>query len=112
MALADEGSGSSLRPLRAISASALALWLTTSFFVGAPAWNENSRFALTRAIVEDGSVAIDRFHETTGDKAYRDGHYYCDKAPGTSWLAVPAYALVYAVRRPTGGELPDVRVRP
>lgn len=91
---------------------AVALFTTYAFFVGAPAWNQNSRLALTRAIVEDGSVQIDRFHETTGDKAQRNGHWYSDKAPGTSWLATPAYAAFWAVRRVTGGELPEVRVRP
>jgi hypothetical protein len=105
-----------LAPLTAdapvVRAGALALLCTYAFFVGAPAWNQNSRFALTRALVEDRSARIDRFHETTGDKAFAGEHWYTDKAPGTSWLAAPAYAAFYAVRRVTGGELPMVRVRP
>jgi hypothetical protein len=69
-----------------------------AYFYQAGGWNQNSRFDLTRAIVERGTVAIDAFHENTGDKAERDGHWYSDKAPGLSWLAVPAYAAVHLVR--------------
>jgi len=57
-------------------------------------WNENSRIDLTMAIVEEGRVTIDSFYENTGDRAYYEGHYYSDKAPGMSFLAVPSY-LVY-----------------
>src|SRR5262245_62035968 len=69
-----------------------------AYFYQGGGWSTNSRFDLTRAIVERGTVAIDAFHENTGDKSERDGHYYCDKAPGLSWLAVPPYALAHAVR--------------
>jgi hypothetical protein len=69
-----------------------------AYFYQAGGWNQNSRFDLTRAIVEQGTVAIDAFHENTGDKARRGAHWYSDKAPGLSWLAVPAYAVVHAGR--------------
>lgn len=91
---------------------AVALTLTYGYFVGEPAWNQNSRLALTRALVEQRTTIIDRYHVTTGDKSYRDGHFYCDKAPGASWLATVPYGLFHGLRRVTGGELPDVRVRP
>jgi len=71
---------------------------TYAYFYQAGGWNQNSRFDLTRAVVEQGTLAIDAFQENTGDKAWRDGHWYTDKAPGLSLLAVPAYALVHAVR--------------
>jgi len=71
---------------------------TYAYFYQAGGWNQNSRFDLTRAIVEQGTLSIDAFQENTGDKALRDGHWYTDKAPGLSLLAVPAYALVHAVR--------------
>lgn len=90
----------------------LALMLTYAFFIDAPAWNQNSRFALTRALVETRSVHIDPYHVTTGDKSKRDEHFYCDKAPGVSLLAAIPYAGLYALRRIGGGELPDVRVVP
>ena len=71
---------------------------TYAYFYQAGGWNQNSRFDLTRAVVEQGTLSIDAFQENTGDKALRDGHWYTDKAPGLSLLAVPAYALVHAVR--------------
>jgi hypothetical protein len=90
----------------------LALLCTFGFFVGPPAWNQNSRLALTRALVEHRDVVIDDWHVTTGDKSYRDGHFYSDKAPGVSLLATLPYAGYYAVRRASGAELPAVRVVP
>jgi hypothetical protein len=66
-----------------------------AYFYQAGGWNQNSRFDLTRAIVEQGTIAIDAFQENTGDKAQRGEHWFTDKAPGLSWLAVPAYAAVH-----------------
>jgi hypothetical protein len=71
---------------------------TYAYFYQAGGWNQNSRFDLTRAVVEQHTLSIDAFQENTGDKAQRDGHWYTDKAPGLSLLAVPAHAVVHAVR--------------
>jgi len=60
-------------------------------------WNQNSRLNLTLAMVDDRSFQIDRFVANTGDYAKYNGHYYSDKAPGTSFLAVPVYAAVRPV---------------
>jgi hypothetical protein len=121
-------------------------------------WNQNARFALVRAIVEEGSFFIDshivylpdregdvRFRRAevrdgefeyagrtyalgwigaggaltpiagaaspdatlldagiasvSGDVAYHDGHFHPNKAPGPSFMAVPAYFLLYYVER-------------
>jgi hypothetical protein len=86
-----------------------------AYFYQAGGWNQNSRFDMVRAGVEQRSSSIDDYHRNTGDKACRgpDGrcvkagpgdHYYCDKAPGASWLAMPMYALVYGV---AGSEEPS-----
>jgi hypothetical protein len=56
--------------------------------------NELSRVLLTRAIVEDGTMRLDAQVARSGefsDLAKFDGHYYSDKAIGTSLLAVPFY---------------------
>jgi hypothetical protein len=45
------------------------------------------------AVVERGTWAIDEYFQNTGDYAYFEGHYYSDKAPGTSFLAIPLYAV-------------------
>lgn len=109
-------SSSLLAPLhehrRRVLPLGVALLLTYGYFVGEPAWNQNSRLALTRALVEHRTTIIDHDHFTTGDKSRRNGHFYCDKAPGASWAALPAYAVFYAIRRATRGELPRAQVRP
>lgn len=101
-----------LREYPRIAAIGLALLCSFAYFVGPPAWNQNSRLALTRALVEHGDVAIDDWHATTGDKSWRDGHFYSDKAPGVSLLATVPYAGFVVFKRLTGGELPGFRVVP
>ncbi|MDD5688054.1 MAG: hypothetical protein PHE88_09520 [Elusimicrobia bacterium] len=56
--------------------------------------NERSRLALTYSIVDTHTFNIDKYEKLTIDKAYKDGHYYTDKAPGISLLAVPVYAVL------------------
>lgn len=58
-------------------------------------WNQNSRFDLTRALVERHTVAIDAFAANTGDYAIVQGRTVSDKAPGLSLMAVPPYALYH-----------------
>jgi hypothetical protein len=105
-----------LEPLRRhralLLAPLLGVLLSYAYFVAAPAWNQNSRLALTRALVERHTTIIDDHHETTGDKSFRDGHFYSDKAPGTSLLATIPYAALHAFRVLTRGELPGVGVHP
>ncbi len=69
----------------------LFFFVTYALFVHWIGWNEYSRFDLTRAIVDEGKLEIDTFHNNTGDSAYYKGHYYSDKAPGMSFLAAPVY---------------------
>lgn len=69
-----------------------------AYFYQGGGWNENSRMDLVRAIVDDHTVSIDRYHANTGDKALFGEHYYSDKAPGLSFLAAPIYLLVRAIR--------------
>jgi hypothetical protein len=65
--------------------------------------NELSRLRLTRALVEHRSFRIDPYlnnpsPQTVSDVAWYGGHFYSDKAAGMSLLAVPAVALVRAIR--------------
>lgn len=60
-------------------------------------WGANSRLNLALAIVEQGTFVIDDYYQNTGDYAYFEGHYYLDKAPGPSFLAVPVYGAVYPI---------------
>src|SRR5262245_9572583 len=100
------------RPEAALFATVFAAY---AYFYQAGGWNQNSRFALTRALAEHGTAVVDRYRGASWDlscmnadggacvtpsKGLREGeHFYCDKAPGTSVLAVP----VVAVARLLGG---------
>jgi hypothetical protein len=53
----------------------------------------NSRVDLVFAAVDLGVLNIDAYHENTGDKACFEGHYYTDKSPGPSLVAIPFYVL-------------------
>jgi hypothetical protein len=70
-------------------------------------WNQNSRFDLVIAIVQDHSLMIDKYMANTGDYAFIDGHYYSDKAPGTALLAAPVYALFRTIFHSPAGGLTD-----
>ncbi len=65
-------------------------------------WNQNSRFDLLRAIVEQHTLRIDAYHDNTQDKAHFQGHYYSDKAPGLVFLAVPVAFVTRPVMRVVG----------
>jgi hypothetical protein len=67
------------------------LLFSYAYFYQAGGWNQNSRFALVRAILEHHTLRIDPYHDQTGDRAVWGGHYYSDKAPGAALLAlIPA----------------------
>src|SRR5689334_17604854 len=78
------------------------VFVSCAYFYQAGGWNQNSRFALVRALVEQHTVRIDPYREHTGDRALWNGHTYSDKAPGVSLLAVIPSAAAYAVARITG----------
>ncbi|MFI5307663.1 MAG: hypothetical protein ACHQ53_09945 [Polyangiales bacterium] len=67
--------------------------------------NENVRFYMTAALVEEGRYEIDTMRERFGwvnDAATHAGHVYSVKAPGTSLLAVPGYALYLGLTHALG----------
>ena len=71
----------------------LLLFSYTYFFPRWADWSQNSRLNLTLAIVDKGTLRIDDHYQSSGDYALFEGHYYTDKAPGPSFLAVPIYAI-------------------
>ncbi len=94
------------RPLRRFARWARGhwAWLLTVlvYFYATPLYpklnnpNENVRFYMTAAMVEQGTYRIDEMRRRWGwvnDASVYEGHYYSVKAPGTSWLGVPGYAL-------------------
>ena len=80
------------------------LFVSYAYFYQAGGWNQNTRFALVRAITNEHTLNIDPFRLATGDKAFYNGHYYSDKAPGLSLAAVPAVAAARPILRGAGGD--------
>lgn len=82
------------------------------YYAHDPGANGNSRLGLTFAIVQEGRLTIDSFHDQEGtqtiDKAFYNGHYYSDKAIGASLLGVVFYAPMYWFMRLASFEL-DLR---
>ncbi|HSX54418.1 MAG TPA: hypothetical protein VLG14_03895 [Sphingomonas sp.] len=83
------------------------VWLSCTWF-GSWAFNPNSatRLLAAAAIVEKGDARIDDFAEMTIDKALFDGHFYMDKAPGMTLMALPWVALTNAVTDRTSFDIP------
>src|ERR1035441_10028711 len=90
---------------RALLIGAVVLVAYVYFYQGG-GWNQNSRFDLVRAMVELGTLRIDAYRENTGDKAFANGHYYSDKAPGLALLAEPIAEATRPLLR-AGGVDPD-----
>ncbi|HNA89099.1 MAG TPA: hypothetical protein PK989_07325 [Anaerolineales bacterium] len=70
------------------------------YFIRPLDYNIASRLGLVKAVVEEGSFSIDKYHEGelfTLDKAYVNGHYYSDKAIGASLLGVLVYLPIYEI---------------
>ncbi|HEV2811866.1 MAG TPA: hypothetical protein VGW10_01335 [Solirubrobacteraceae bacterium] len=74
----------------------LALAGAFAVLVQASGHNQSSHYALVRAL-DDGTARIDRWHTSTVDKAYFEGHYYSVKAPGLAFASLPWYAATDAV---------------
>jgi hypothetical protein len=65
--------------------------LTAFAFAYGPGWPDVSRLGLTQSIALDGTLRIDRYASQTGDKSFYGAHWYSDKAPGVSLVALPAF---------------------
>src|SRR5919197_3737405 len=81
----------------------LVVFISYAYFYQAGGWNQNSRFDLVRAILEQHTLRIDSYHSNTEDKALFQGHYYSDKAPGVVLLGVPAVMAVRTFLRRWAG---------
>ena len=73
------------------------LWIGTAvlgscaYFFQGGGWNQNAHFATTVALIEHGTVVLDRYRASTGDLARAGGHVVSNKPIGTALAAVPAY---------------------
>jgi hypothetical protein len=77
------------------------VWLSCVWF-GSWALNPNNatRIYAGIALVERGDARIDRYQALTIDEAEFGGHFYMDKAPGMTLLALPAIAIADHVAPP------------
>ena len=80
----------------------VALLFSYAYFYQGGGWNQNSRFALVRAMTEHDTLQIDAYRQATGDRAVWNGHYYSDKAPGASLLAFVPVDVVRALNNAAG----------
>jgi hypothetical protein len=78
------------------------VFISNAYFYEGGGWNQNSRFDLVRAIVEQRTLRIDAYHQNTEDKAFANGHYYSDKAPGLALFAVPIAVSTRSLLRVVG----------
>jgi hypothetical protein len=80
-----------------------------------PSANGNSRLGLIFAIVQQRRLSIDSYYNTEGtntiDRAFVNGHYYSDKAIGTSILGVLFYAPLYLLMKLTGHRLDLMHIK-
>jgi hypothetical protein len=100
MNVAQANSPASVRT-RALFIGAVA-FISYAYFYEGGGWNQNSRFDLVRAIIQQHTLSLDAYHENTQDKAFANGHYYSDKAPGVALLAVPVALAARPVLRSAG----------
>ncbi len=77
-------------------AVAVVLLPTYAYFWQSRDWNSSSRLMLTYALVDRQTIRLDGLEVQTGDIARFENHYYTDKLPGFSFLAVPIYATAKA----------------
>jgi hypothetical protein len=59
--------------------------------------NITSRAAMVAALVEEGTLHIDVYHDLTDDKALVNGHHYSEKAPLPALIMVPFWWLLTAL---------------
>ncbi len=82
-----------------------------SVFHPYPYDNVVTRWALAGQLIDDGSLIIDPYTEYTNDKAFADGHYYCDKAVITSIIAAVPYGITRSITGIAGFEVPPSAYR-
>lgn len=88
-----------------VSAAALlfvSLLFPFAYFNHSDGWNQGARLAELHAIVLQGTLAIDTYHQVTGDKAVIGGHYYSEKAPAIVVMALPAFVATVVGQRMAG----------
>jgi hypothetical protein len=80
--------------------------IATLGVINPPNVQDITRISLSRSLAERGSVDIDPYHRLTTDRAFFDGHWYSDKAPGLSLLALPTVEALRGIDALRGDDNP------
>jgi hypothetical protein len=84
--------------------------LVYGYFFSCGGWNQNARLDSIFAFVEPGTEDFLTFHidrfivnpekgYNTGDWSFYKGHYYSNKAPGTTFIGIPVYASIFGIEK-------------
>jgi len=76
-----------------------------AYFFGGSGFNQNATLDQARAIVEKRTLAITEYAGNTADLSEFRGRLYPNKAPGTSFLAVIPYLMLYPLERAAGADV-------
>ncbi len=71
--------------------------LTALCFAYGSGWPDVSRLGVTQSVALHGSLRIDPYASQTRDRSRYGGHWYSDKAPGISFLALPTFEAMRAL---------------
>jgi phage shock protein PspC (stress-responsive transcriptional regulator) len=71
--------------------------LTGLAFAYGAGWPDVSRLGLTQSVALHDTLRIDRYASQTRDRARHGDHWYSDKAPGISLLALPPFEAMRAL---------------
>lgn len=67
--------------------------ISYSYFYQSGQHNENSRFDQIRSVIENNTWEIDKFAHNSADIIEYQNHVYPNKAPGTTYLGIPAWYI-------------------
>ncbi|NOQ21688.1 MAG: hypothetical protein GQ565_03415 [Candidatus Aegiribacteria sp.] len=73
--------------------------------------NVVTRWALSRQLIDNGSINIDPYIKYTSDRAFSNDHYYCDKAVLTSVAAAIPYGITRTIANLISLEIPPSAYR-
>jgi hypothetical protein len=76
--------------------------VSTLGVINLPNVQDITRLSLSLSLAERGSVNIDPYHRLTTDRAFYNGHWYSDKAPGLSLLAIPTVEALRGIDAVSG----------
>lgn len=72
---------------------AATVFVSCAYFFQGGGWNQNAHYATTVSLVEQGTLYLDRYRQTTGDMSRAGEHVASAKPIGTALMGVPGYLV-------------------